>query len=173
MFSGMVHKSDILWQLWLPIQLLFMMLPIRPYMILHCMLLRCLLRFPGWCIPGFPRLYESGGSRWPCLGFILLSKWGLVYLCLWLYVLWFVMIFRWCCLSGYMGRVFLVQGWSVCGWPLEYAPCLDKNLAKLGECPHFSNFRYIYLKCFYTLYSNKRISFNKKKQGNPFHKWLF
>ena len=50
-------------------QLLVMMFPIHSCMIFHWLLLRRLLLFPGRCMPGFPCLYESVFSRWPCLEF--------------------------------------------------------------------------------------------------------
>ena len=97
------------------LQLWGIMFPMCPCMIRNWPLLWCLLWSSGWCMNSFPRLCYSEGYKWTCLGFIRVFQWRGGSLCLWLSVLWFLMILRVCCPLGDLGRVFLVQGWSICG----------------------------------------------------------
>ena len=107
--------------------------PVRTYMIRCWPLFWCLLWSPGRCMPGFPRLCYSGGYRWTCLGFPWVLQWGGGSLWLWLSVLWFVLVFRgWCSLKG-LDRVFLVQGWSVCGWPSILIAGVGGMVARYGR----------------------------------------
>ena len=66
------------------LQLLVIMFPIRSCTIYHWLLKHWLLWSPRQFMPDFPHLCESGISRRPCLGFLWVSQWVFVSLCLWL-----------------------------------------------------------------------------------------
>ena len=100
------------------LQLWVIILPIHTCMIRHWLLLWCLLWSPGRSMHGFPRLYESGGSMWQCLGFLWIISGYEGYLCLSLSILWFLWFWEDAVRWGIWRQYLLCEGeLSVAGPP--------------------------------------------------------